>query len=72
MREFIMEYMEPPGILWGGNSRSSYYILLFQIFAQLCIALFCASYSIFFLKKGENLGVGSGSGEMKRRKFTFR
>ena len=29
MREFIMECIEPPEILWGGDSRNSRYILLF-------------------------------------------
>lgn len=65
MREFIVEYIEPPEILWRGNSTSSHFSRFLQGYAQHSCALY------HFFKKGENLEEDSRSVEEKERKFTF-
>ena len=65
MREFIVEYIEPPEILWRGNSTSSHFSRFLQDYAQHSCALY------HFFKKGETLEEDSRSVEEKERKFTF-
>lgn len=63
MREFI----EPPEVLWRGNSRSSHYFFFSRFLQNYAQCPFV--YHIFF--KGENLREDSGNGEKEERKFTF-